>query len=147
MILATRRTLAFYIVAVATAQLVMYAAVSVFGGRVPWLFYFDPRIGLFVLETMLRNREVYPGMLSWTSAFVLWAIGFILLRHPDRLRTYLFTEAALALPTLVFFVLTIAANIGPAHGFAIGELVVPVPVFIVASGLPFWIGCRSLRAD
>jgi len=47
-----------------------------------------------------------------------------------------------AIPSVLFIVMVVVGNLSPSHGFSIGELLVPAPVFLVASVVPFTIGCR-----
>jgi hypothetical protein len=141
-----KRTVGIYICCVAIAQLIFYS-VAYFNERAVWLFYFDPRMGLFVLESSVRSREVFPGLLSWLSAVVLAGVGFGLLRNMHSVKAYLFTEFICAVPSVVFFGSVVFANVSPAHGFSIAELVLPLLVFLVASAIPFWLALQSLRTE
>ena len=127
------------------AQALLYLAALLLQDRAVWLFYLDPRIGLFLLESAIRQREVFPGLLSWMSVILLGVVGGTLVRNPSRVRLYLTAEAILAFPTFIFIVAVVAANMGPAQGFSVGELLVPVPVFLVVSAFPFCIAYRSLK--
>jgi len=129
------RFLGAYLVVVASIQVVLYVA-SLSGGSLS-LVYYDPRIGLFFLETMARQHEVYPGGLSWLSAIVLAVLGVQVRRNPARVRRYLLLEPAMALPTLLMVVMVTAANLSPAHGFSVGELVMPLAVLAVATIVPY----------
>jgi hypothetical protein len=140
-----RRRLGGYLIGVAVAQAVLYAIAATSGNRLLWLSYLDPRIGLFVLETFLRHHETFPGVLSWTSAAVLGAVGVALVRDPGRLRLYVIVEALLGFPTLLMFVAVLAANSRPAHGLSVAELIVPLPIFLAASVVPFAVAFRTLR--
>ena len=74
-----------------------------------------------------------------------WA-GFVaMIQSPAWIRTYLWTEGALAIPTLLMFLFVIVERLGPSHGFSMGELMVPVPVFAVASVAPLFVGWRAFR--
>ena len=127
------------------AQVLLYLVALILQDRAVWLFYLDPRIGLFMLESAIRQREVFPGVLSWMSVILLGVVGLPSVGNPSRVRLYLIAEAILALPTFLFIVAVIAANIGPAHGFSVGELLVPVPVFLAVSVFPFCVAYRSLK--
>src|SRR5262245_35328580 len=119
---AVNRKLGTYICCVAIGQLSLYSIVLLAGERAMWLFYFDPRLGLFVLETLIRHAEVFPGVLSWLSALLLGTIGVGLRRNLCSVDTYFYTEVVLAAPTVVFFGNVLWANMSPAHGFSIVEL-------------------------
>lgn len=137
------KRLGFYVLAVATGQFVLYTAALWGGERVDWLFSLDPRIGLFSVETMIRTHESFPGLLSWGSAVVLAVTGVALTRNPSVLKMYLCVEGVMVIPSAMFFLLVILGNLSPAHGFSIGELIIPVPIFLVASVAPFRWGYRS----
>lgn len=129
--------------ALGLAQLGLYAA-STLGDR-GVLFYFDPRIGLFALESMLGPEPEGPGILQWAA--VLWQLGIAasLVTSRASALAYLIGEAVLATPSLLFFALVIASNMSASHGFSIAELLVPLPVFALFSVWPFVIALRQNR--
>ena len=100
------------------------------------LFYFDPRIGLFVLEDLVRGREVFPGVSEWISAVALICVGILLVLGRVGARAYLRLELALAVPSMLFALLVVVTNLSSAHGFSIPELLIPVIVFLVFSAIP-----------
>ena len=72
--------LGWYVLAMSVLQMVLYAALSLSKGTADWLIYFDPRIGLFYLESGLRGKEeAAPTLLRWVSAFWLFGISIFLL--------------------------------------------------------------------
>ncbi len=129
------RFIGAYLMVVASIQLILYVA-SLSGGSLS-LFYFDPRIGLFFLETMVRQQEVYPGLLSWVSAVALGVVGLQMQRNPQRVRRYLILEPIMALPTVLMSIIAAAANLNPGHGFSTGELVTPLAVLVVSTVVPY----------
>jgi len=64
-----------------------------------------------------------------------------------RLVPYLVLELVLATPSVLFFLMVLAANLGPSHGFSIGELIVPVPIFALFSGMPLLWAFRLRREE
>jgi hypothetical protein len=80
------------------------------------LFYFDPRIGWSLLETIARQHETIPAITSWATAVVAAVVGAILIRNPLRIKVYLVAEAVLALPSLAMFILVVVQNMSPALG-------------------------------
>jgi hypothetical protein len=136
--------LGWIVAALGLAQLGLYVA-SYLGGR-DVAFYFDPRIGLFALQSMLGPEPESLGLLQWAA--VLWqlGIGWCLLTNRASVLAYLVGEALLATPSLLFFALVIASNMSPSHGFSIAELLVPVPVFALFSVWPFVVALRLHRA-
>ena len=137
--------LAAYLGALAVGQLGLY---------VRWVatpdslcFYLDPRIGLFVLETMLRGHEpVGPSRLEWAVAVWLAVASALVAATSWGARIYLLAEIILALPSAVFFVVVVLANMSPAHGFSVRELTLPVPVFLLFSVVPAVVAYRTWRS-
>jgi len=43
--------------------------------------------------------------------------------------------------------MVLAANLGPSHGFSIGELIVPVPICALFSGMPLLWAFRLRREE
>ena len=138
------RKLGIYVCFVASVQATLYAA-ACFNSEPLWLFYFDPRIGLFFFESGLRGAEVFPGMSSWASAVILLGLGIGMSWDLVTVGMYLIVEAILAAPTLLFFIWIALANQSPSHGLSVGELFIPIIVFTAASVLPMWLGLRSRR--
>ncbi len=124
-----------YMLNVASAQLVLYATAAA-RPDLSALFYLDPRIGLFFLESFVRGGDSDPAVLSWVSVIVLGVLGVDVLRGPEGVRRYRAIEAALALPSVAFYLFVLAANIHPAHGFSVRELIAPVTVFTFATVIP-----------
>lgn len=139
------RRLGFFLLIISVYQIAIYAAARSSGDRALWLFYVDPRIGLFFVESALRHHETFPAGSSWVSAAVLGVMAAGLVRNPIWLRAYLVVEAVMAAPTVLMFILTIAANLSSAHGLSIGELFVPLLVFLIASVAPFVYAFRSWK--
>jgi hypothetical protein len=134
------RVLGVYLLAAASCQLALYLAMTVSSEEGGWLMYFDPRIGIFFLESVVRGSEsLAPGVLRWLSAFWILAIGLSwALGHP-RLKTYVISEIVLLIPNVGFFLLIVLANLSPAHGFSVGELLFPSLIMVVFSVIPLWL--------
>jgi len=94
--------------------------------RYGWLFYFDPRLGLFFVESGIRGEQPPPGIFGWVSAAWVLALGLLLLTGRPLIRAYVISEVALSAPNLLFVFMVAWANMSPAHGFSVGELFVPV---------------------
>lgn len=110
-------------------------------------FYLDPRIGLFFLETIVVGYEPQgPGLLKWVAALWLIFLGFCLLRDRASLTWYLISEPILAVPSVAFFAMVVAARMNPSHGFSVAELTLPVPVFIMFTVLPFLLAWRLRKS-
>jgi hypothetical protein len=140
------RKLAIYICCVALLQSILYVLAFV-DREAGWLFYFDPRIGLSAIESALRRADAFPGIGSSVSAVILGGVGIGLLFDVVTVNVYLVTEAVLATPTLVFFVWVAIVNLSPSHSFSPSELSIPIIVFAVASGIPFWMGIQARRVS
>jgi len=137
------RWLGFYVTGVAVAQMLLYLTAEFDRSWADLLVYFDPRLGLFFLESLLHG-ERFPGILDWASAGILACVGLGLLRNPRQIRWYLIVEFILGLPTVLFCVLVVVMNVGPSHGFSVGELLYPILIFILASVIPFAAGCAGI---
>jgi hypothetical protein len=98
-------------------------------------FYFDPRIGINIFVEMWGGGA-WPTLPGWASAGWLGAVVLALLLKKVTLRFYFFSEGILSLPSVAFFILVVVVNMSPAHGFSVGELLIPVPVFVVFSIIP-----------
>ena len=127
--------LGLYLGTLAVAQIAIYVAWT--SRPDSSLFYFDPRIGLFIVQSMMSGREPPgPALLGWLSA--LWLLVEALLMGWTRWGpgVYLVSELILALPSLIFFITVAVVNMSPAHGFSVAELTIPVPVFVLFSVVP-----------
>jgi hypothetical protein len=145
--LSMKLKLSIYVGCVALGQLILYAK-AYYDPRARWLFYFDPRIGLFFFESGLRGSTSpqFPALSSVVSAVILAAVGVGLVLEKLSVLTYLIVEALMTLPNLAFVGWIAMANLSPAHGFSVGELVLPAIVFAVASGFPLWFGVKIYRS-
>ncbi len=142
------RILGAYILAIGLLQIYFYLVMLMSTEKEGWLFYFDPRIGIFFLESSIRGtEEIAPGIFRWFSAVWISTIGLILVSGRPIVKTYIVSELALMLPSVIFFVLIIWANLTPAHGFSVSELIFPALVTIVFSIVPlrlaFWSRSKS----
>jgi hypothetical protein len=138
-----------YLIIICVLQICVYLALSVSAEKYDWLFYFDPRIGIFFLESGLRGAEqVTPSIFRWLSAVWILALGLFLFTGRPLIRTYIVSEIILLLPNLLFVFGIVWASLSPAHGFSVGELFFPVLVMIAFSLVPlvlaFW--ARPKRA-
>ena len=140
-----RKILGTYLVAIGILQLIIYVLATI-SDQLMVLFYFDPRIGLFFLETVLRRVENFPGVLSWISAAAILAVGFLQLRYDWLLPVYFLVEFLLAAPTLIMILVVAAANLSPSHGLSVGELFIPIIVFVLVTVLPVGIAIREYLA-
>ena len=140
------RTLGRLVVGLACAQLALYAAAL--APRMHDLaFYLDPRIGLHYLESNFSGRNQFPGVSCWISAVVLLAMGLLLVRSRARITTYLLLEMVMAIPSALFFLMVVWANISPSHGFSIAELLLPLPVFAAFTLFPLVWAARLWEAS
>lgn len=139
------RILGAYLMAAGIVQTTVYVGLSTSRGP-DWLFYFDPRIGIFFLETGWRGaEEITPGILRWLSVVWILTLGMLFLCGRQLVKTYIVSEVALALPNIFFLVTIIGANLTPAHGFSVGELFLPMLEMIAFSVLPVTLAFWSLR--
>ena len=60
-------------------------------------------------------------------------------------KLYVISECLPSLPSLLFFLLVIAVGMSSAHGFSIGELLLPLIVFSVYTVIPLSIGVKDWR--
>ena len=124
-------------------QICIYAAWSYSPEKLGAIFYFDPRIGLFFIESGIRAAELSaPGILQWLSALWLLPISLLLLSGRPILKTYIISEIIVSIPNLLFFVLILLANLSPAHGFSVGELFVPIVVMMFFTIVPLILAFR-----
>jgi len=142
----THRKLGVFVLGVAAIQAALYATVAIGGDAWTSLFYFDPRIGWFFLETIVRQQEQFPSVSSWLTAGGTALLGVMLVLRREWITVYLVAETVIALPTLAMFVLIIAANMSPSHGFSVGELIIPVPIFLAVSVTPLTLAWRLRKS-
>jgi hypothetical protein len=126
--------LSIYLAVMVAAQVALYLAGSRVGSYSA--FYFDPRMGIHAFSEWWGGGT-WPTIPGWVSAGWLGAVVLALLLKKVTLRFYLLSEAILSVPSVAFFILVLFVNVSPAHGFSIGELLIPVPVFAVFSVIPF----------
>ena len=139
------RTLGAYLLVIALLQAVLYREVLARGAD-GWLLYnFEPRLGLFFVESLLRPGEPFPGVLSWGSALALAAMGSLLLLEVVGMRGYLVFETLLALPTVFLFVMVAVSNAPPGFGFSVLDLAMPAIPFALVSVLPVIYAWRIQR--
>ena len=136
--------LGIYLVVICALQICLYLALSVVSEENLWLFYFDPRIGIFFLETVFRGAEqIVPGIFRWLSVVWILALGVFMVSGRPLIKTYIASEIVLALPSLLFSLVIVVGNLSPAHGFSVRELFTPILVMIFFSlvplGLAFWL--------
>ncbi|HYE73935.1 MAG TPA: hypothetical protein VEF04_11425, partial [Blastocatellia bacterium] len=93
-----QRILGSYLTIVGVAQILLYLSIN-FSKELDWLFYFDPRFGLFALDSILTQGEK-PGVLCWLSTVWLISTGIMLIYEMRVIKTYLIGEAILALPSV-----------------------------------------------
>jgi hypothetical protein len=131
------RVLAVYLLIAALLQICLYVTLSLPRQNLGWMFYFDPRMGIFVVDSVVRGSELnIPGIFQWASALWLLVIALMLLKDHLMLKTYIFSEIILFLPNLLFILVVAIANLDPEHGFSIHELSLPVMVMLFFSIIP-----------
>ena len=146
------RILGAYLTVACALQICLYLAMSISAEGYKWLFYFDPRIGLFVVESGIRGAEQPPpGFFAWVSAAWVLALGLLLLSGRPLIRTYVISEVALSAPNLLFVFAVALANLNPTHGFSVGELFFPVCVMIIFNVVPlilaFWARSKAVSSE
>ena len=124
--------LAIYLCVAALFQFGVYVA-AVQWHNVSITLYFDPRMGIdawlttgSMSDQVRADAESVSEIIRYASAVWLLGVGLILGFQKRGLRLYVISECLLALPTVAFFALVIAANMSPAHGFSITELMIPL---------------------
>jgi hypothetical protein len=147
-----RRTkiLGAYLLVASILQTCLYLALSISAEKYDWLFYFDPRIGIFFLESGFRGAEqVTPNIFRWLSAVWILALGISQFSGRPLIKAYIISEIVLTLPNLLFVFAIVWANLSPAHGFSIGELFFPVLVMTAFSVVPLGLafGARVKGAE
>jgi len=79
-----------------------------------WLAYFDPRLGLRLLELAVSDKDGFlPGILSWASVALLAWLGFKLSKDRKVIGLYILFELLAALPSLLLVLLLFLGN--PLH--------------------------------
>jgi hypothetical protein len=101
-----------------------------------YLFYFNPRLGLGLLDDIIKPGSIDNNTSSWISAIVLFIVGVVLVRRP-LLNLYIIAESIMAIPSIIFFLFVFAVNMKATDGFSRSELLIPVVVFVLFSGPPF----------
>jgi hypothetical protein len=95
------KTLGLYLMVGAILQICLYLALSLSSDAADWLFYFDPRMGIFFIESGLRGAElVVPGIFQWLSAVWILLLGLMLIRGRPLVKTYIVSEIILSLPNV-----------------------------------------------
>ena len=141
--------LAVYLTVLALLQIGLYF-VSFNRGSMGALLYFDPRVGI---DAWLSGGKMTPEaraamaelsrLIRWAAAAWILALGLLLTFRKPVVRLYVVTECLFALPTLAFFGMVILANLGPGHGFSIGELFFPFAVFTIYTIVPLSIAIQD----
>jgi hypothetical protein len=140
------KNLGLYLMVGSTLQICLYLAMSLSTDKADWLFYFDPRIGIFFLASGVRGAElVTPGIFQWLSAVWILLLGLMLLLGLPLVKTYIASEIVLSIPSVFFFLAIVWANLSPAHGFSVGELLFPVIVMLVFSVVPLFLAFRTRK--
>jgi hypothetical protein len=137
------KTLGLYLILASLLQICLYLALSLSADKADWLFYFDPRLGIFFLESGVRGAElIIPGIFQWLSAIWILLLGLMLLFGRALVKTYIVSETILSIPSVFFFLAIVLANLSPAHGFSVGELLFPGLVMIAFSVIPLVLAFR-----
>ena len=125
-------------------QMCLYLAMSRSPEQSDWLFYFDPRAGIFFLETFMQGREPSePTFFRWLSAVWIFLIGLLLFSGRRIVKAFVASELILLLPNVCFCLFIIWANLKPSHGFSVGELFFPILVSVIFSFVPLWLAWRT----
>ena len=137
------KTLGLYPMVGSILQICLYLTLSLSTAKADWLFYFDPRLGIFFLESGVRGAElIIPGVFQWLSAVWIFLLGLMLLFGRPLVKTYIVSEIILSIPSVFFFLAIVWANLSPAHGFSVGELLLPVIVMMAFSVVPLILASR-----
>jgi hypothetical protein len=140
-----------YLLGISLLQICLYLLMSK-ASAASRLFYLDPRISLFFLETIVRGTEQEaPGLLRWlSSAWILMISLLLLLGRPALrvyvLRAYIVSELILLIPSIIFSLIIILSSLSPAHGFSVGELLLPALIVVVFSIIPLWLASRAEKS-
>jgi hypothetical protein len=125
-------------------QLDLYSVWLAFG-EPQSIYRFDPRMGLFLLESRLRETVLAsPALLSWASVAPLFAASLLIRLSGRGLKLYLAFESLLSVPTIIVFAMIIITRIGSPEGFPIFNLAAPLAVFTIFSLVPFGEAVRIL---
>ena len=148
-----RQNLAVYLVTIALLQIGLYFAFFQprgMGGA----FYLDPRIGIDFWFTGGRmasedrlSAEGLSQLIRWSTAAWVLILGLLFMAHKAVAKLYVVSECLLSLPSLLFFLMVIGAGMSSAHGFSIGELLIPIIVFGVYTAVPLSIGLKDWRTS
>jgi hypothetical protein len=130
------RFLGFYLLVIALLQAALYREVVARGADGWSLYYLEPRLGLFFLESLIRPGHPFPGYLPGASAIALGAMGCLLLLEIVGLAGYLVFEILLALPTVFLFGMIAVSHVPPGLGFSLLDLTLPAIPFTLTSILP-----------
>jgi hypothetical protein len=140
------KILGAYLLAASSLHMCLYLAMSLAPDKFEWLLYFDPRVGIFFVETFVRQTEQsVPSFFRWLSAMWVFLIGWGLFAGRPMVKAYVVSELLLLLPNVCFFVFIVLTNLSPSHGFSVGELLLPLLVMVIFSFVPLWLAwrCRS----
>lgn len=144
--LAQTKTLGLYLLVASALQICLYLALSLSTDKADWLFYFDPRLGIFFLESSVPGADqVAPGIFQWVSAVWILLLALMLLFGRPLVRTYIVSEIILSIPSVLFFLMVLWVNMSPAHGFSVGELFFPVMVMIAFSVVPLVLAFKTRK--
>lgn len=144
------RFLAFYLLAISLLQAALYWVAAARGPQTWMLYYLEPRLGLYFLESLIRPGQPFPGYALGASVVALALVGCLLLLEVIGLRTYLVFEIVLALPTVALFAMIAASHTPPGLGFSLLDLALPAIPFAMTSVLPViyaWRVLKSLRVQ
>jgi hypothetical protein len=138
------KILGAYLLAISSLQMCLYLAMWRSPEQAEWLFHFDPRFGIFFLETFMQGRRPSdPTFFRCLSAIWIFLIGLLLFLGRSIVKTYVASELILLLPNACFFLIVIWANQSPTHGFSIAELFFPLLVMLLFSFVPLWLAWQS----
>ena len=137
-----------YLLGISLLQICLYLLMSKASDS-SWLFYFDPRISLFFLETSVRGTEQdTPSILRWLSAVWIFVLSMVLLLGRPKLRiyvlrVYIVSELLLLIPNIIFFLIIILSSLSSVHGFSVVELILPTLIIVVFSIIPLRLASRA----
>jgi hypothetical protein len=111
------KTLGLYLTIGSILQICLYLVLSLSTDKADWLFYFDPRLGIFFLESGVRGAElIIPGLVQWLSAVWILLLGLIQLFGRPMVKTYIVSEIILSIPSIFFFLAIVWANLSRRTG-------------------------------
>ena len=137
------KALRYLLYLLATSQVALYFAAFKWES----LFYFDPRIGLVAFGEMLGPLAILLQVIRWMSPFWILALAAWGFKERRQVRIYVLSELVLACPSVLFFLLVLWANMGPSHGFSVGELIFPLFSVSVFTAVPLTVAWRLLRSS